>query len=128
MKIRLLLLTIIPAFLLGCKGNSGVEPQHTTISSGITGAITFTGEWPAKAAEVRMVTSKKFPPEMDDIIFGPSIPVDIAKYDYEFELEPGTYKLVGVAWRNEGAQWNFPSLCSFFFSKKNSLDKYFFCF
>lgn len=118
MKIQVLLLTVLLSLFLGC--DSGVGPKEkpitpVTIQSGVTGTLTFNGEWPAKAAEVRMVTSKKFPPEMTDIIYGPLIPADSLTYDYEFALDPGVYKFVGLAWKNEGADWNFPSICSFYF-------------
>lgn len=129
MKKSLLFLTtltiIIGGLLPGCQKPNGPEDGQNhntiTISSGVTGVISFTGDWPAKAAEVRLVTSKVFPPEMSDVIFGDSIPMDTASYFYQFALEPGSYKFVGVAWRNEGAEWNFPSLCSFYFSSEDSL-------
>lgn len=125
MKSIVLFLTTLVVLFLGCNNKDnpqGPEQQPTiTISSGVSGVITFTGEWPAKVAEVRMVTSKVFPPEMSDIIFGDSIPPDKSEYFYQFALEPATYRFIGVAWRNEGAEWNFPSICSFYFSKEDSL-------
>jgi hypothetical protein len=124
MKIHLSLLTALLAVFLGCK--SGVDPIDDTppakITNGITGTITFTGAWPAKAVELRMITSKVFPPVMSDIMFGDSIPMDTSTYSYELALGPGTYKLVGIAWRNEGAVWNFPSICSFYFSGTTTED------
>ena len=128
MKIHLFLSAIIYALFLSC--DSGTNPDDTgnpdtdttKISHGITGTLTFTGEWPANAAEVRVVTSTVFPPEMDDIIYGNEIPVDTSKYDFEFELAPGTYRFVGLAWRNEGADWNFPGICSYYVSEDDSLS------
>jgi hypothetical protein len=123
MKIPLFLLTAILALFLGC--DPGVDPEpdpDPEITSGVTGTITFTGEWPAKAVELRMITSTVFPPVMSDIIFGDSIPMDTSAYNYEFELGPGTYKLVGIAWRNEGVDWNFPSICSFYFAGNTAED------
>jgi len=124
MKIKLIIVTAILTIFLGCK--SGVSPEDPgpgshTISSGVSGTITFTGEWPETAAEVKLVTAKVFPPEMSEIIYGASIPVDASTYDYEFDLEPGEYKLLGVAWRNEGADWNVPSICNFYYAKGNYL-------
>ena len=113
--------TVLLTVFLGCDNGTGNEeptpPDNTQITHGVSGTVTFTGEWPAKAVEVRLVTSKVFPPEMDDIIFGDPIPVDMSKYDFEFELEPGTYKLFGVAWRNEGVEWNYPSFCGVYYAK-----------
>ena len=126
MKIHLFLLTALLALFLGC--NSGTGPENgngsdtTTITHGVTGTITFTGQWPANAAELRMITSKVYPPVMANIIYGDSIPMDTSAYTYEWELDPGTYKLVGIAWRNEGADWNFPSICSFYFTGTTQED------
>ena len=124
MKIHLFLLTALLALLLGCDTDTntngpGPGEDSTTISHGVKGKVTFTGEWPANAVEVKPVTSTVFPPEMDDIIFGDSIPVDASTFDYEFELDPGTYKIFGIAWRNEGAEWNYPSFCGTYYSKED---------
>jgi hypothetical protein len=123
MKIHLFLLTALLGLLLGCK--SGVDPEpepDPKITCGVTGTVTFTGQWPANAVELRMITSKVYPPVMTDIIYGDSIPMDTSAYNYEFALDPGTYKLVGIAWRNEGADWNFPSICSFYFTGNSQED------
>lgn len=123
MKIHLFLLTALLALLLGCDTGTGPgeeePPDTTSISHGVTGTVTFTGEWPATAVEVCPVTSLVFPPEMDDILFGDPIPVDTTTYEYAFELEPGTYKIFGMAWRNEGADWNYPSFCGTYYSKQD---------
>jgi hypothetical protein len=123
MKIHLFLLTALLGLLLGCK--SGVDPEpepDPKITCGVTGTVTFTGQWPANAVELRMITSRVYPPVMADIIYGDSIPMDTSAYNYEFALDPGTYKLVGIAWRNEGADWNFPSICSFYFTGNSQED------
>ena len=120
MKIHLFFLTAIPALLLGCGEESVVGPDDgpdtTTISSGVTGTLTFTGQWPTNPAELRMITSQVFPPVMSEVVFGDSIPFDSSTYHYQLELGPGTYKLVGIAWRTEGTEWNFPGICGFYFS------------
>jgi hypothetical protein len=122
MKIRFFFLTTLLALLLGCDKTGPTDPDPiipTTITHGVTGTVTFTGQWPAKADEIRLVTSKVFPPQMSDIMYGVSIPVDSLTYDYEFELDPGTYKIFGVAWRSEGAAWNYPSFCGTYYSKED---------
>ncbi len=104
--------------LTGCD-NRGLEP----IRSGIGGTITYTGEWPATAAEVRLVAAKTFPPtDLSDLIIGESIPVDKTEYPYTFYLTPGTYALVGVAWRAEGASWDIISVCGLYFDSTDSLS------
>jgi hypothetical protein len=119
MKIHLMFLTAMLALLLDCDtGTSPTPPPPPppTITNGITGTLTFTGQWPATPVELRLITSTVFPPEMDQVIFHDSIPIDSSTYFYQLEIGPGTYKLVGIAWRTEGAAWNFPSICSFYFA------------
>ena len=120
MNIHLFLLTALLALFLGCDPGTGPEepvvPENVTITHGITGTLTFTGQWPATPVELRLITSAKFPPVMSEVVFRDSIPLDSSTYSYQLELEPGTYKLVGIAWRTDGAEWNFPSICSFYFA------------
>jgi hypothetical protein len=120
MNIHFFLLTALLALFLGCDTGTGPEepagPENVTITKGVTGTLTFTGQWPATPVELRLITSTKFPPVMSEVAFRDSIPFDSSTYSYQLELDPGTYKLVGIAWRTDGAEWNFPSICSFYFS------------
>ena len=95
--------------------------QMESVESGIQGTVTFTGTWPATAEEVRLVAATTFPPNFEDIIIGESIPVDAASYDYFFALHPDTYRIVGVAWRAEGTNWDILSICGFYFAGEDSL-------
>jgi hypothetical protein len=90
-------------------------------NSGLAGTITFKGNWPETAEEVRMITSKTFPPEMDELIIGESIPPDVDSHAYLFNLEPATYSMVGVAWRPQNADWDLLSICGFYFAGDDSL-------
>ena len=119
MKIHFILLTALLALFLGCDTGTGPQdPPETevTITNGITGTLTFAGQWPATPVELRLITSTAFPPVMSEVVFRDSIPFDSSTYNYQLELGPGTYKLIGLAWRTEGAEWNFPSICGFYFS------------
>ncbi len=95
--------------------------QMESVQSGIQGTVTFSGAWPATAEEVRLVAAKTFPPNFEEIIIGESIPVNVASYDYLFELRPDTYRIVGVAWRAEGTNWDILSICGFYFAGEDSL-------
>jgi hypothetical protein len=95
--------------------------QMESVQSGIQGTVTFVGEWPAPAEEVRLVAATTFPPNFEEIIIGESIPVDAASHDYLFELRPDTYRIVGVAWRAEGTNWDILSICGFYFAGEDSL-------
>jgi hypothetical protein len=120
MKTKLFFLAATLAVFLGCDPGTGPGddqgPIDVTISNGVTGTLTFTGQWPATPVELRLITSTVFPPVMSEVVFRDSIPFDSSTYNYQLQLEPGTYKLVGLAWRTEGTEWNFPSICGFYFT------------
>jgi hypothetical protein len=90
-------------------------------NSGLAGTVTFKGNWPETAEEVRIITSKTFPPEMDELIIGESIPPSADRYQYLFNLEPATYSIVGVVWRPQNADWDLLSICGFYFTEGDSL-------
>ena len=80
---KLITLLILLA-LIACDSDHGLEP----IRSNIQGTITYVGDWPAPATEVRLVTATKFPPSgVSDLIIGESIPLTGDSYDYNFYLK-----------------------------------------
>ncbi len=91
------------------------------VTSGIQGTINFLGEWPDATAEVRLITATTFPPELDELIIGEKIEPDVESHKYTFYLPPDTYKLVGVAWRAEGTNWDVMSICGAYFAGEDSL-------
>jgi len=115
------MITILLLPFLNCVKDKGVEPE--TVQSAIKGEITFTGEWPVEPAEVRIVSSKESPPaSIEDMYLGVSVPSDQDSYAYTCELEPGDYRMVGVAWREEGGDWDYSSVCGLYFEAGDSLN------
>jgi len=105
--------------IITCDNDHGIKP----INSNISGTITYTGEWPAKAAEVRLVAANAFPPsDLSDLIIGESIPTTGSEYNYNFYLKPGTYNVLGVAWREEGSTWDILSISGLYFEGTDSLS------
>ncbi len=92
------------------------------ILSGIKGTITLAGNWPDTAEEVRLITSRTFPPAFEDLVIGNKIPSDASSYTYEFNLRPDMYKLVGVAWRAAGTVWDLTSICGYYVIGTDSLS------
>ena len=100
------------ALLFSCEYDHGVEPIRTRIE----GEIIFTGGPPPEdVAEVRVVATKRFPPEnlTSDVIFSDRIKYsrgdDYQEPDritYGMPAEPGTYPAVGVLWRKGGEEWD----------------------
>ncbi|MBN1757541.1 MAG: hypothetical protein JW863_04450 [Chitinispirillaceae bacterium] len=120
MRNHFFLISALLTLFLGCDPGTGPEEHNghfdVTITNGITGTLSFTGQWPTTPVELRLITSTVFPPVMSEVVFRDSIPFDTSTYNYQLQMGPGTYKLIGIAWRTEGTEWNFPSICSFYFS------------
>lgn len=91
------------------------------LTSAIKGTINFTGSWPAETEEIRLITATTYPPAIDELIIGEEISPDVASHKYVFYLEPDTYKLMGVAWRAKGTEWDPMSICGAYFSGEDSL-------
>ena len=118
-KTAIVTASVISLILVSCFSDHGLEP----IRSNIQGTITYSGDWPAPAAEVRLVTATKFPPSgVGDLIIGESIPLTGDSLDYNFYLKPGTYDLIGIAWREQNSIWDIISICGIYFSGSDSLS------
>lgn len=101
-----------------CSIDRGLEP----IRSNVQGVLTYSGEWPAEPAEIRLVAAKQFPPSgLEDLIIGENLLLDIDSQEYAFYLKPGTYNVVGVAWREKDSVWDILSICGLYFSGTDSL-------
>lgn len=119
--IRLVLLAVLVCgfSIYNCDDDHGLEP----IRSNIHGVITYSGDWPTPPAEVRLVAATAFPPSaISDLIIGEPVPLTGDSYEYFFYLKPGTYKLVGIAWRAENSTWDIMSICGLYFEGENKLS------
>jgi hypothetical protein len=92
-----------------------------SVTSAVKGTINFIGTWPATAEEVRLITATTYPPAIEELIIGEEISPDVSSHKYTFYLEPNTYKLMGVAWRAEGTEWDIMSICGAYFAGEDSL-------
>jgi hypothetical protein len=92
-----------------------------SVTSAIKGTINFTGAWPAVAEEVRLITATTYPPAIEELIIGEEISPATFSHKYTFYLEPNTYKMMGVAWRAEGTEWDILSICGAYFAEEDSL-------
>jgi hypothetical protein len=92
-----------------------------SVTSAIKGTVNFIGTWPAEAEEVRLITATTYPPAIEELIIGEEISPETFSHKYTFYLEPNTYKLMGVAWRAEGTEWDIMSICGAYFAGEDSL-------
>ena len=112
------LIILISLIFVSCNIDRGLEP----IRSRVQGTITYSGEWPAEPAEIRLVAATQFPPSgLEDLIIGDNLPPNLESQEYAFYLTPGTYKVVGVAWREKDSVWDILSICGLYFSGADSL-------
>ncbi len=92
-----------------------------SVTSGVKGTISFIGEWPATAKEIRLITATVWPPAIDELIIGEEISSDAVNHKYTFYLKPDTYSVIGVVWRAEGTEWDLMSICGAYFAGEDSL-------
>jgi len=95
---RVWLLPLTLVLLGGCRLDHGLHPVAI---SGISGRITFVGEWPPNTDWVRVAVYATYPPPSYLAIAGYSdpIPPGVSSYEYELPLKPGRYEWVLVAWK-----------------------------
>lgn len=110
----LFLLLLVGA--IGCNFGHGIKP----IETGIAGEVVFTGPPPeANVAEIRVVATKRFPPEnlTSDLIFSNQLPLrrdrpadQADTVRFEIAANPGLYPATGVLWREAGADWDISNI------------------
>ena len=94
------------ALLLSACGDHGLHPVPIT---GISGTVTFRGQWPGDTEWVRILSFSEVPAPgnfIDFIAFlkglSDPVPQGVSSYRYILELRPGTYKWIAVAWKAQG--------------------------
>ncbi len=90
------------ADLWGCSDNHGLHPVPIT---GISGTITFKGEWPSNTEFVRVAVYQTYPPPSLIALSAVSdpLPFRAKSYRYILPLKPGTYGWILVAWKAKNA-------------------------
>lgn len=102
--------------LFSCYRGYGLSPEgkDAASSSGISGTITFVGDWPDSTLNVRVIASQKYPLGIKDpdslytfivqeffaqrIFQSDTIPNNVQQYAYTMNLKPGFYEWILVAW------------------------------
>ena len=111
-------LLAIPA----CDRGLVAEPPLT----GISGTVTFLGEWSEDIGQVAVAVYRDLPEEPTDL-FGLSgsdldVPLGSRSYDYFVPIErEGVYRWIIVAWRRPDAFWDFTSLLGCYHVEGDSL-------
>jgi hypothetical protein len=85
-------------------------------ASGFSGTITFINAWPANTDQVILAASTKFPPQdISEIILSDPLPTFVDKADYSLNVPPGTYKAVGIIWKEKDQDWNVTNIVGIYF-------------
>ncbi len=106
----------------GCDRGLDAEPPLT----GISGTVTFLGEWTEDIGQVAVAVYRDLPEEPTDL-FGLSgsdldAPLGSRSYDYFVPIErEGVYRWIIVAWRRPDAFWDFTSLLGCYHVEGDSL-------
>ena len=114
----------IAAFLAASACDRGLEAELPL--TGISGTVTFRGEWTEDIGEVAIAVYRDLPGEPADL-FGLSgtdqdVPLGSRSYDYFVPLEKeGVYSWIIVAWRRPDAFWDFTSLLGCYHAEGDSL-------
>lgn len=122
--LRLRVLAAGAALLAGWACDRGLEAEPPL--TGISGTVTFRGEWTEDIGEVAVAVYRDLPEEAVDL-FGLSgadqgVPLGSRRYDYFVPIErEGVYRWVVVAWRRPDAFWNFTSLLGCYHAEGDSL-------
>lgn len=101
---------------LTCDFDNGLDFENASesIHHGIRGHITFSGTWPAEIGEARLVASANFPPDplepLDAFIFSDPIQVGVASLNYGVSLDPATYRIVAVIFRERNQPWDISNI------------------
>ena len=117
-KIFGLLFLFLLLLLFSCDIDKGLAP----LRNGIQGTITFKGEWPEDTEQVLVLASTDFPPQgITQLDLGEPLPMGVDSSTYTIFLPPGTYRAIGVVWKEEGYEWNTNNIIGVYFVGKDSL-------
>ena len=103
--ILILLVILLPIFI-SCDYQHGLHPVKIT---GISGTVTFVGDWPEDTEWVRIFCFQQKPKSenVTDILvslfdakIGNPVPPHATDYNFTVELEPGVYRWIAVIYNS----------------------------
>ena len=105
-----------------CDRGLEAEPPLT----GISGTVTFRGEWTEDIGAVAVAVYRDLPEETADLLglsgTDQNVPLGSRSYEYFVPLErEGVYSWIIVAWQRTGAFWDFTSLLGCYHAEGDSL-------
>ena len=123
--LKTLILAALLLFIFNCKKDNGLQPESLEPEpTGISGKVTFVGNWPAGTEYyVAIGVANRYPPQdlMDISAYSDPIPINTTEYDYFLELSPGTYAAVGAAWASIQDLYN-PIMLGFYSTTPGAAD------
>lgn len=105
--------------LSACDIDQGLAP----LRNGIQGKITFAGEWPEGTEQILVLASTDFPPQgITQLDMGEPLPTAVDECEYTIFVPPGTYRAIGVVWKEKGHEWNVNNIIGLYFLGADSLS------
>jgi len=113
----------IAGLITGCDHGLDAASQEGT---GLSGRITFVGEWPPEVAEVAVAVYENHPQSLADFVglsgWDTSTEIGSPTHDFFVPLEnEGVYRWVIVAWHSPDGFWDFTSLLGCYHAGGDSL-------
>ncbi len=112
------ILIISTLLFIQCDIDHGLKVEDPTenVQHGIQGRIVFSGGWPENVAEARLGALKSFPTGSEEeslesiVTFSDPIQFGTDTLDYGLTLEPGTYQIIGVIFRERRKSWDITNI------------------
>lgn len=121
--LKILIFAASVLLIFTCKNDNGLKPESLEPEpTGISGKVTFIGNWPAGTDYyVAIGVVSRYPPQdiMDISAYSDPIPINTTEYDYFLELSPGTYAGVAAAWASVQDIYN-PVMLGFYSSTEDA--------
>jgi len=111
-KVVFLVLTI--SLSIQCNFDEGLDfADSQQVQHGIKGEIVFDGVWPDNVAEARLIAAANFQADagaLDQFVFSDPIQVGVDRLNYQLSLNPSTYEVIAVIFRERGTSWDISNL------------------
>lgn len=110
------LISLLLTIILACEIDHGLYPIVYKIKGEI---IFFKGEPPDNTDRIEVFALKEFPPKdpQNFLYLGQSGPLNYRAgntIDYEIQVSPTTYQMIGLLWKEKDQDWNLTGLMGFY--------------
>ncbi|TDI87438.1 MAG: hypothetical protein E2O77_13195 [Caldithrix sp.] len=113
-KWQVTFLVLTTSFYIQCNFDEGLDfGDSRQVQHGIKGEIVFDGAWPDNVAEARLIAAANFQADagaLEQFVFSDPIQVGVDRLNYQLSLNPSTYEVIAVIFRENGTSWDISNL------------------